>query len=978
MKLNEIHDIIDNVLPVGENTLKVTGFYDKMFGSFYEPFTEYFLRKLDTALDEIGAGGYLVDREAFMLNSAGYFLTDQASLALSTLIIEINERKESGVYDSDDIYSNFYEDMRSAETIKALAAKYPCLYDIIFHNADERVQLITDCLRGMIEHKDEIMETFGFDCTQTGDLSISSGDSHNGGKKVVIVKGPSGTLVYKPHALAPELLFEKVRDIVMEKGKVKYSLDTAKVLSCGDYGFQEFIRQKPVSTEEEACRYYYRIGAFSAVFNALRCDDLHYENIVCAGERPYFVDLETLVKNNSKESDTKNYPPFLRDVLSTFEDSVLGTMMYPMNSSFVFFDFDMGGISGSPKQTSKKWKSYSLCNEGTDRICITSGEGRLSEANNLLYCNGKEVLPIYFAEEMIQGYQDAMNAVIASKAQIIDAMKSSEGTIRRVLRPTAMYGKFLQVASSPLYYRDKTARVKLFSKLYKGIDRSPREFSRVSCEVEALMNNDIPFFEQKLNGKDIIANHNYTISDYNTSSPSDGVEQFIGKIDEDYIRRQTMLIRMSLASSYNSKAEGEVFGRELPREKFALDSDMTRAAEMIGEQLLSSALQAKESDSISWFTESLIDNIKLDVLDVKMYDGGGTVMLFLYLWKYTGREKWLRAAENVMSGAEELGYTKPKADVSFFTGAAGLVYLWYNFFALTGDTSYVDKIDSYLKECLVKLKESPDDIRDDIIAGAAGTLVALSRMNRQLRLDVIDEILEISAEHLAERFEKGETEVMTGFAHGYAGIALAFAEYGDYTGDERYTALASKAVDMENKYFCEEEKNWKDLRDKGGFGSFWCHGAPGIGLARLMMKKLKGFENNETISEDILRGIHILLREGFASNMDHSLCHGTFGTMDMLLTYANAIGSSELRETAVSAAGRYMNEIEKEGFKAGIKGMSATPSGMTGITGVAYTLMRLAHPEMPALNSIEIPEIRRTDSGTAEHTDSEIYAFAVS
>ena len=51
---------------------------------------------------------------------------------------------------------------------------------------------------------------------------------------------------------------------------------------------------------------------------------------------------------------------------------------------------------------------------------------------------------------------------------------------------------------------------------------------------------------------------------------------------------------------------------------------------------------------------------------------------------------------------------------------------------------------------------------------------------------------------------------------------------------------------------------------------------------------------------------------------------------------------------------------------------------MTGITGVAYTLMRLAHPEMPALNSIEIPEIRRTDSGTAEHTDSEIYAFAVS
>ena len=978
MKLNEIHDIITNVLPVGDNALKVTGFYDKMFGSFYEPFAEYFLRALNKTLDDIGADKYIVNREAFMLNSTGYVIADQTSLALSTLIIEINERKEAGVYNSDDIYNDFLEDMRSLETTKAFASKYPCLYDIIFRNLDRRIELISECLNEIIRHKDEISETFDIDCSKITDLSISSGDSHNGGKKVVIIKTESGKLVYKPHSLGPEQLFEKIRDTVMEKGFIRYSLDTAKVLSYDNCGFQEFITQKNISSEEEASRYYYRIGAFSAVFHALRCDDLHYENVVCSGERPYFVDLETLIKNKSSESDMKEYPHFLREIMGEFENSVLGTMMYPMNSTFVFFDFDMGGISGSPHQTSKKWKSYALNNAGSDKICISSSEGRINEANNLLYCNDKEVLPIYFTNEMIDGYRDAMQAVLAAKDSIIDVMRSSNCSIRRVLRPTAMYGKFLQVASSPMYYITKESRMRLFSKLYKGIEKSPRELARVACEVEALMNNDIPFFDQNICSKDIIANHKDTINDYNTAAPIDGVIESFKNIDENFIEHQTALIRMSLASSYRKELEGESFGRELPKEKFELDSDFMKSAETIGDMLLSSSVRATETDSLAWFTETLTDTIHLDILDINMYDGGGIVLLFLYLWKYTGKEKWLKAAEDVMTGAEELGYIKPKTDMSFFAGASGLVYIWYSFFALTGNTEYINKIDSYMQECLEKINESPEELRDDIISGAAGTMIALSRINRQLRLETIDEILRMSAEHLADRFEKNELAKMTGFAHGYAGIALAFAEYGDYTNDERYTDLAAKTVETENKYFSDEVNNWKDLRENGGFGNYWCHGAPGIGLSRIMMKRLRGFEHNDTVSEDILHGLHHIMKDGFAADMDHSLCHGTFGSMDMLMTYAKALDSKELKETASLAAERYINEIKTEGFKPGIKGMSATPSIMTGITGIAYTLIRLAHPEMPAINTIELPEIRRTDSESAEYTDSQIYAFAVS
>ena len=85
---------------------------------------------------------------------------------------------------------------------------------------------------------------------------------------------------------------------------------------------------------------------------------------------------------------------------------------------------------------------------------------------------------------------------------------------------------------------------------------------------------------------------------------------------------------------------------------------------------------------------------------------------------------------------------------------------------------------------------------------------------------------------------------LAGFAHGAAGIAWALLELAAVTGEERFRVAARQAIDYERSLYSPEAENWPDLRqleisgadtepDSDRFMTAWCHGAVGIGLARL-------------------------------------------------------------------------------------------------------------------------------------------------
>ena len=59
-------------------------------------------------------------------------------------------------------------------------------------------------------------------------------------------------------------------------------------------------------------------------------------------------------------------------------------------------------------------------------------------------------------------------------------------------------------------------------------------------------------------------------------------------------------------------------------------------------------------------------------------------------------------------------------------------------------------------------------------------------------------------------------------------------------GREDFAAAASECLAFEDSSYDAERHNWPDLRGGGAptFPCQWCHGAPGIGLARLAMARL--------------------------------------------------------------------------------------------------------------------------------------------
>jgi lantibiotic modifying enzyme len=77
---------------------------------------------------------------------------------------------------------------------------------------------------------------------------------------------------------------------------------------------------------------------------------------------------------------------------------------------------------------------------------------------------------------------------------------------------------------------------------------------------------------------------------------------------------------------------------------------------------------------------------------------------------------------------------------------------------------------------------------------------------------------------------------LAGLSHGASGIGLALIEIGVALGDETLIDAGAAGFAYEETIFDAATGNWRDLRPDVPAGpgmASWCHGAPGIGLARL-------------------------------------------------------------------------------------------------------------------------------------------------
>ncbi len=178
-------------------------------------------------------------------------------------------------------------------------------------------------------------------------------------------------------------------------------------------------------------------------------------------------------------------------------------------------------------------------------------------------------------------------------------------------------------------------------------------------------------------------------------------------------------------------------------------------------------------------------------------------------------------------------------------------------------------------------------------------------------------------------------------------------------GETRYRRAAEDAFAYERFWFNAEQGNWPDFREESRrskrqrppltFSTFWCHGAPGIGLTRLRAYEILDDANCKAEASVALRTTATMIETALATgNGNFSLCHGLTGNAEILLYARQAAGPAAVLALAVGETGyeiaRRRGGIWSCGVTAG-----ETPGLMLGLAGIGYFYVRLHNPATPSI-----------------------------
>jgi lantibiotic modifying enzyme len=172
-------------------------------------------------------------------------------------------------------------------------------------------------------------------------------------------------------------------------------------------------------------------------------------------------------------------------------------------------------------------------------------------------------------------------------------------------------------------------------------------------------------------------------------------------------------------------------------------------------------------------------------------------------------------------------------------------------------------------------------------------------------------------------------------SHGNSGIAWALASAGSLLKDKSLLMLARTVVNSEDYYYDRKKKNWPDFRADSSDMKSWCHGAPGIVLARYLLSKINPTLFPIEPYEEILNELSKI--ESKAGNT----CCGLAGISDILITTSN-----DKNKNLEDAERILLSIIDESSCSYGFRTVANRENGivstslMQGELGIAHTLLR--------------------------------------
>ena len=400
-------------------------------------------------------------------------------------------------------------------------------------------------------------------------------------------------------------------------------------------------------------------------------------------------------------------------------------------------------------------------------------------------------------------------------------------------------------------------------------------------------------------------------------------------------------------------------------------------------QLLESILEAIEhsamSNDVGFHWESPANRSRTNRTlprNSGIYDGAAGVALFLTICSELRiKGDVAKLIEGALSTALNCDSAYPAGAVGFFVGRVGVAYASVKYGVCSGDQKWI-------RDGLAVIERSLNDGEDaallDYMNGAAGAIAPLLEIGRlsgsSLPLDFAIRLGQTLIRR-SNRSMRGwcwgrlheDSPPLLGLSHGTAGFAVGFSELYRFSGMHEFGYAARRACEYEDSLFDTTALGWPDLRfiraptklDQTPpdltrilsnaqqtltrphipFPMAWCHGAPGILLARQAVPNRAA--TAAVPLDHFAAKTNVIMRY---PGGDWSLCHGKAGLCTILALISRS-HSGEWDDVVRSNLDLLLQELARVTQLAENGVMDCRL--MTGDLGVAYAALCALLPSEP-------------------------------
>ncbi|MHC5227712.1 type 2 lanthipeptide synthetase LanM family protein [Enterococcus sp. LJL99] len=859
-------------------------------------------------------------------------------IGLRTFVYDLHVEKEKMVFsevldEKEGFHQYLAERFDTKEKLILFYTTYPVLTRLLAETIEFQTTNFRELLQAIAESERDLQQILQVSLPiHLTKIKMGAGDSHDRGKSVAILTfNDNQEIVYKPKNL---LISERFDTFIREIKKIDKTLDfylTTKIVK-EKYSFEERLIYSECLTEEEVSHYYEQFGQIIGLVYLLNGNDFHLENVLACGKYPVLIDLETIIQNHFPMPDEDHA------FAKALQENGSSVVMSGLVPSYVFEErvetdvegaangVQLSALSGGEQKL--PYKVLKLTNYDSVNMQFTYQEHTTDAAENIPLFNGEKVDFVPYINTIIKGFKKFSAFAIQNREILAILAKSifSDCMVRHVIKATQHYGDLLDYSTHPSCMIDYIEREKLFENLWM---HEYANSNPVPYEMRDMLQHDIPIFFNPVATTDLVASQGETIKDmYQTKA----IDLEVARI-KNYSKAEEAEQLDYLKTSFGLYHASDLQQKRVTLTTTAYQDDFLAGAIAIGETISNAAFVG--TDSITWknIEETSPDNYVVNVMNENLYDGlTGMYLYFSEMYHTTGEPRFREPYKLAEAFVLELQGEYVDSTSAFF-GSFSAVYPLLYTYCYTGEAILLDEAVRIAEQYIERYDKATIE-NYDWNGGTASIVKVFTHLyqltqNQRYLLFAHQLLLDLDLTKITQG----------GFAHGYSGVIHSANSVLKFEKDHRIEQLIDACLIAERATFDSEQKGWLDFRMTPPMTiDLWCYGSTGIGLAYLDLFT-SGFEDPQ-LAEEIICAADRLIKQ---DKRDDCLCHGNFGDLEFLLSFAQSeLASEEQKEQIQQKLSQVKQKIDDEYYT--FEGLPTIPKyGLfTGLAGIGHQLLRIS------------------------------------